>query len=57
MDSAANRKTINKKPKLPIRQTFVYPAGIGRKLKFFYFWFEDLFVTSNAKKKNDTAKQ
>jgi hypothetical protein len=29
---------MNKKAKLPNRQTFVNPAGIGTKNEVFYFW-------------------
>jgi hypothetical protein len=41
---------MNKKAKLPNRQTFVNPAGIGVKREDFYFWYGDLVVSGKAKK-------
>jgi hypothetical protein len=39
---------MNKKAKLPYRQTFIYPAGLGTKSEVFYFCIGYLFVIGYA---------
>jgi hypothetical protein len=41
---------MNKKAKLPNRQTLVNPAGSGVKRKDFYIWDGGLVVSGKAKK-------
>jgi hypothetical protein len=46
MDSKTHGKTMNKNAKLPNRQTFVNPAGIGTKSEVFGIFVSEIYLLS-----------